>query len=104
MKNTITSFAFKEGKIPKYKVSSKDPEVLSVMECVDSILRPTIQEKKLSGKITVIIQNDRMHIAYENIQPARLISMLMQLINASDGSRYFSNNVKRNLSIGIDLP
>jgi hypothetical protein len=104
MKNIITSFTFNEGKIPKYKVSSKDPEVLSVMECVDSILRPTIQEKKLSGKITLNIHNERLHIAYENIEPAGFISMLMQLINASDGSRYFSNTVKRNYYAGMQPP
>jgi len=50
MKNIKTSFLFNEGKIYKYNISCKDPEVLSVMESVDSILRPTIQEKNLQVK------------------------------------------------------
>lgn len=104
MKNIKTSFLFNEGKIYKYKVSSRDPEVLSVIESVDTILRPTIQEKKLSGKIVLIIYNDRMHIGYENINPIGFISILMQLITTSDGSRYFSNTVKRNFCAGIQLP
>ncbi len=44
-----------------------------------------------------------MHIGYENIKPVGFISVLMQLITASDGSRYFSNNVKRNFCGGIFL-
>lgn len=103
MKNIKTSFLFNEGKIYKYNISCKDPEVLSVMESVDSILRPTIQEKKLTGKIILYIHNERMHIGYENIKPVGFISVLMQLITASDGSRYFSNNVKRNFCGGIFL-
>jgi hypothetical protein len=104
MKNIKTSFRFNEGKIIKYDVSGKDPEVISVMESVDTILRPTIQEKRLSGKIILNIYNERMHIGYENIRPAGFISILMQLINASDGSRYFSNSVKRNFCAGIQMP
>jgi hypothetical protein len=103
MKNIKTSFLFNEGKIYKYNISCKDPEVLSVMESVDSILRPTIQEKKLTGKIILYIHNERMHIGYENIKPVGFISVLMQLITASDGSRYFCNNVKRNFCGGIFL-
>ncbi|HXB31277.1 MAG TPA: hypothetical protein VNW49_15725, partial [Puia sp.] len=87
----------------KHNISCKDPEVLSVIESVDSILRPTIQEKKLTGKIILYIHNERMHIGYENIKPVGFISVLMQLITASDGSRYFSNNVKRNFCGGIFL-
>jgi|GEM_PF-4805431 hypothetical protein len=103
MKNIKTSFLFNEGKIHKHNISCKDPEVLSVIESVDSILRPTIQEKKLTGKIILYIHNERMHIGYENIKPVGFISVLMQLITASDGSRYFSNNVKRNFCGGIFL-
>jgi hypothetical protein len=104
MKNIKTSFSFNEGKIRKYNVSSKDPEVLSVVESVDMILRPTIQEKKLSGKIILNIHNEQMHIVYENIKPIGYISILMQLIATSDGSRYFSNIVKRNLCAGLQMP
>ncbi len=100
----MTSFSFNEGKIRKYKVSNRDPEVLSVIKSVDTILRPTIQEKKLSGKIILNIYNERMHIGYENIKPAGYISILMQLIATSDGSRYFSNTVKRNFCAGIQMP
>ncbi len=100
----MTSFSFNEGKIRKYKISNRDPEVLSVIESVDTILRPTIQEKKLSGKIILNIYNERMHIGYENIKPAGFISILMQLIVTSDGSRYFSNTVKRNFCAGIQMP
>jgi len=103
MKNIKTSFLFNEGKINKHNISCKDPEVLSVIESVDSILRPTIQEKKLTGKIILYIHNERMHLGYENIKPVGFISVLMQLITASDGSRYFSNNVKRNFCGGIFL-
>lgn len=104
MKNVKTSFRFNEGKIYKYDVSSKDPEVISVMESVDTILRPTIQEKRLSGKIILNIYNEQMHIGYENIRPVGFISILMQLINASDGSRYFSNNIGRGFCVGIHQP
>jgi len=104
MKNIKTSFIFNQGNILKYKLSTKDPEVISAMESVDTILRPTIQEKKLSGKIILNIHNDRLHIGYENINPARFISILMQLISTSDGSRYFSNNIGRNFCVGIRLP
>jgi hypothetical protein len=104
MKNIKTSFSFDEGKIRKYKVSTKDPEVLSVIESVDTILRPTIQEKRLSGKIILNIYNERMHIGYKDIKPVGCISILMQLIATSDGSRYFSNTVKRNFCAGIPMP
>ena len=96
MENIITSFIFNEGNILNYNVSSEDPEVLSIMRGVDTILRPTIEQKRLSGKIILNIANDRMRIGYENIKPVAFTSILMQLITASDGSRYFSNKVKRN--------
>jgi hypothetical protein len=96
MENIKTSFIFNEGNILNYNVSSEDPEVLSIMQDVDTILRPTIQQKKLSGKIILNILNDRMRIGYENIKPVAFTSILMQLIATSDGSRYFSNKVKRN--------
>ncbi len=79
-----TSFAFLEGEISKYNLLSEDAGVLAVMQEVNTILRPTIERNKLSGKVILTILNDRLRVSYENIIPFEFTPVLMQLINGAN--------------------
>ncbi len=79
-----TSFAFLEGKISNYNLHSEDAGVLAVMQEVNAILRPTIEQNKLSGKVILTVLTDRLRISYENIMPFEFTPVLMQIINSTN--------------------
>jgi hypothetical protein len=79
-----TSFVFLEGEISNYNLLSEDPGVLAVMHEVNAILRPTIEQNKLSGKVILTILTDRLCISYENIMPFEFTPVLMQIINSTN--------------------
>ncbi|HEV3223788.1 MAG TPA: hypothetical protein VGZ90_12960 [Puia sp.] len=93
MENIKTTIVLDEGEILNYNLSSNDPGAISIVQGVDTVLRPTIQQNKLSGKIILTILNDRVHIAYENIIPVEFTPVLMDLITAFGESRSFADTV-----------
>ncbi len=78
-----SSFAFLEGEISNYNQPSEDQGILAVMQEVNAILRPTIEQNKLSGKVILTILTDRLRVSYENIMPFEFAPVLMQLINSA---------------------
>ena len=79
-----TTLAFFEGEISNDVLPNGDTGLLAVMHEVDSILRPTIEQNKLSGKVILTILSDRLRVSYENIMPFEFTPVLMRLINSAN--------------------
>ena len=87
-----TSFEFVDGKISDYNKIIVDEGVLALMLEVETILRPTIEQNNLSGKIVLTIFSDRANLEYFNIIPAKFALVLMEQIAISDSGEHFSKN------------
>lgn len=83
MENIKTSFVFEEGHIRGFDVKFKDQDVCSAMHFIESTLRPTIEENKISGRLELRISSGKWNLAYIGIQPFEFIPVLVTLINTA---------------------
>jgi hypothetical protein len=81
MENIKTSLIFEEGQIQGFDKSSKDRDILSAMDFIESTLTSTIEEHKLSGRVELTVTDGRINVAYVGIKPLKYVGELIKLIN-----------------------
>ncbi len=81
MENIKTSLIFEEGQIHGFDTASRDRDIISAMDFIESTLRSTIEEKNLSGKVELTVTDGRINVAYIDIKPMKFVGELIKLIN-----------------------
>jgi hypothetical protein len=84
IEKTPTSFFFEEGEIFNDNLSSRRLQDSSGIYLIEKILRPAIEQNKLSGKIELTILSNKARIVYVNVKPFEAVPVLMDLIRAAD--------------------
>jgi hypothetical protein len=84
IEKTATSFFFEKGEIFNDNLSSRRLHDSSGIYLIVKILRPEIEQKKLSGKIELTILSNQARIVYVNVKPYEAVPALMELIRAAD--------------------
>jgi hypothetical protein len=92
MENFRTTFKFEDGKLFDYDRYMEDRGVLLIMQEIETVLRPAIEQNKLSGEIALTIFDDHVRIEYINIVPNEFTAILKELIIQSDSGDHFSKN------------
>ncbi len=82
--NTTTSFFFEEGEIFNDNYRSWNPQENSAIYMLEKILRPAIEQNKLSGKIELTVLCELARISYLNVEPLEFVPALMDLIRDAD--------------------
>jgi hypothetical protein len=83
MENIRTAFIFEEGNIRGFDVRSGDRDICSAMDFIQSTLKTTIENNKISGRIELTISDSGMRLAYVGIQPFKFAPVLINLINTT---------------------
>jgi hypothetical protein len=81
MENIRTSLIFEEGQILGFDTSSRDRDIISAMDFIESTLRSTIEENNLSGRVELTVMDGKINVAYIGIKPLKFVGELIKLIN-----------------------
>jgi hypothetical protein len=81
MENIRTSLIFEEGQIHGFDKASRDRDIISAMDFIESTLSSTIEDNNLSGKVELTVNDGRINVAYIGIKPMKFVGELIKLIN-----------------------
>jgi hypothetical protein len=81
MENIKTSLIFEDGQIHGFDTASRDRDIISAMDFIESTLRSTIEEHTLSGRVELTVADAKINVAYIDIKPLKYVGELIKLIN-----------------------
>lgn len=81
MENIKTSLIFEDGQVHGFDTASRDRDIISAMDFIESTLKSAIEENNLSGTVELTVTDGRINVAYIGIKPLKHVGELIKLIN-----------------------